>query len=122
MILFNCIKLFFVFHFKRFPFDQHTIPEYFLQNLYCTVTVVLYFLMTVTVLTFFVNTCWFIEAGGSQIHLSFKAIDELVSQKRPDETRIRAYFVELIHIHVKIAEFVTKSSYKLTTCSRCFFN
>lgn len=99
----NNLFLFNIFS-KRFPFDQHTIPEYFMHMLLNLVFSNTYMTISTAFLTFFNNCCLLIKAGCDHMQAICLEIDQIAIRRRSPENfvQMKSYVLQLIETHVNL--------------------
>lgn len=106
----------------RFPFQQNTIYEYFLE---IVLNVLLGYVNTVTVVatfTFFANSCLLIEAGQRHCNLIFTEINQLsIKGWEKNSADIKAKYVNVIELHIELNRCVRPRNQFLTEKCLTFF-
>lgn len=89
----------------RFPFYHHTMPEYFLTQIWCVTTYVAYTLAVIPCVTFFINCFFLIEAGSKHFKSFYMEMDRLALENGDAglaSAMIKKQLIDSINLHVEL--------------------
>lgn len=92
--------------FSSIPFSHHTAMEYFLLILSDVSFAAVYLIVTVTVLTFFLNCCLLLESHYLHIKTMFTDIDvNQIQSHAQRSSKTTTLFIQAIKLHFEITKY-----------------